>query len=112
MTKNVEQNLCIHLTGTLFLHGNSKSDFSGPIKKGLRLLLWGVSDTKATSCSFIHDLNVSRGESIFAEIVVLSPDSIDKKIEPGELYSVGFPQIKLGDFRIVDIRGIWEGKVP
>ena len=109
---DIDTNSCVHLKGTITLLLNPKSKFKGPIKKGLRLLLWGTSELKATSCSFIEDLPISKGESAVTEIVVLSPISIDKKIEIGQVYSVGIPQIKLAEFKVLDILGIWVGKVP
>lgn len=109
---DIDTSLCVHLRGTLTLLLNPKSEFTGPIKKGLRLILWGTSELKATSCSFVEDLSISKGESAVTEIVVLSPISIDKKNEVGQVYSIGIPQIKLAEFKVLDILGIWVGKVP
>jgi len=106
------ERLCVHIRGTMYFHGNTNSKFSGPVKRGLRLLLWGNSDKKATSCSFVNDLSISIGESKVTEVIILSPKSIDKKIKIGDNYAIGFPQIKIGEFKISEILGEWKGKVP
>lgn len=109
---DINNTLCIHLKGVFRLIGHPESDFIGPIKKGLRLVLWGDSFKKATSCSFVHDTNIKIGEKSILEIVILSPLSIDKRIQKGELYSIGIPGKKLGEFSITEIIGEWIGKVP
>lgn len=104
--------LAIHLKGIFFLSGNNESNFIGPVKAGLRLVMWGNSDKKATSCVFINDVNIRIGVNAECEIVILSPQSIDKELLLGDKYTIGYPGIKLGDFLLEDILGQWQGKVP
>lgn len=106
------ETLGLHLAGEFKLLGNSLSEFKGPIKKGLRLVMWGDSSKRATSCIFVKEMDMSIGETAAAEIIILSPQSIDKKIRIGETYSVGNPGIILGQFKIEKILGKWIGKVP
>jgi hypothetical protein len=106
------QSQCIHLRGEFNFHGNLNSAFHGPIKKGLRLLFWGYSAKIATSCSFVTDAKMNIGDFEIVELVVLSPQSIDKKLSLEEVYLIGFPEIAIGEFKIKNILGIWEGKVP
>lgn len=109
---DINNKLCIHLKGDFNLTGHPESEFVGPIKKGLRLVLWGDSFKKATSCSFVYDTDIRIGETSTLEIVILSPLSIDKKIQKGELYSIGIPGKRLGEFKITEIIGEWVGKLP
>lgn len=107
---NQSQNL--RLRGEFDFHGNSNSNFRGPIKEGLRLLFWGSSNKIATSCSFVENYDIYIGGVGIVDLIILSPQSIDKKISLDDTYSLGFPEISIGEFKINEILGIWEGKVP
>lgn len=109
---NINQILGLHLKGYFLLIGNSESAFKGPIKRGLRLVMWGDSNRKATSCSFINDVDIKIGEECEVEVVILSPQSIDKEINIGETYSIGAPGILLGEFKLIEVIGKWIGRVP
>jgi len=37
---------------------------------------------------------------------------IDKKILLEDTYSIGFPEIPIGEFKIKSILGEWKGKIP
>ena len=100
------------LEGEIKLIGNPLSNFKGPIKKGLRVVLWGESEKRATSCVFTEDVDVALGETAKCEIVILSSQSIDKEIIVNEIYPIGNPGIKLAEFKVIKIKGNWEGKVP
>jgi len=113
--KNLDDNqetLCLHVKGQLVFFGNTSSNFAGPIKQGLRLVLWGISEKRATSCVFINDVNFIKGDRANAEIIILSSLSIDKKIKIGENYSIGLPGLKLAEFKIENIVGKWIKKIP
>lgn len=107
-----EETLCLHIKGELVFIGNPLSNFIGPIKKGLRLVLWGNSKKRATSCIFINDIDLVKEAKVNAEIIILSSLSIDKKIFVGENYSIGTPGVKLADFKIENIVGKWIKEIP
>jgi hypothetical protein len=107
---NIEQVLNLNIEGEINFIGNPHSSFNGPIKKGLRLVLWGNSSKQATSCAFIKGVEIQVGEKANWEIIILSPQSIDKEIKVGETYSIGNPGIKLCDFKVTKINGMWDGK--
>ena len=103
---------CVHVYGKLTLHGSKNSIFKGPIKKGLRWLMWGNSSKIATSISFINNIDIAINEVKFAEIIIFTPQSIDKKIVTGEKYHLGILDTHIAEFEILKIVGIWEGKIP
>ena len=109
---NKEDYLCIHLKGDFYFHGNNNPEFVGPVVKGLRILFWGKSYKHPTSCSFVKDKKVFKGQTQTVELVLLSPQSIDRNLEVSQTYSVGFPGMEIGKFTIQKILGKWEGKVP
>ena len=112
MNISIDDVLGLHLKGVFKFNGNTDSEFKGPIKRGLRILFWGNTDRKATSCSFIKDAQVTIGETMEVEIVVYVPKSIDKNIQIGEDYHIGLPLKSLGIFTITEIMGEWEEKIP
>ncbi len=111
-SRQIQDTLCLHLKGQLIFWGSPSSNFVGPIKKGLRLVLWGNSDKRATSCVFINDVEFINGEKAEAEIIILSSLSIDRTIDVGASYSIGIPGIKLADFKIGYILGQWNKEIP
>lgn len=107
-----EETISLHIKGELSFIGNPLSNFSGPIKEGLRLVLWGNSEKRATSCIFINDIDLIKKARVNTEIIILSSLSIDKKIMVGEIYSIGIPGVKLADFKIENIVGKWIKEIP
>ena len=110
--KNIDNVIGLHLRGEFLFIGHQNSGFVGPIKKGLRLMLWGNSNKRVTSCSFVRDFPIKIGEKGYIEIVIASAKAIDKKIDIGQTYVIGTPEKKLGEFLITEIIGEWIGKVP
>jgi hypothetical protein len=106
--------LCIHLKGKLILLSiDGLYKFSGTLNRGLRLLFWGNSIYKgATSSSLIYTLTMDIGEAKIADVVILSPQSIDKELIIGETYSLGTPSKTIAKFQLSEVVGLWDGKVP
>jgi hypothetical protein len=104
--------LCVHVKGGFFFKGSTKSTFTGPIRKGLRLVLWGSSIRRASSIAFVDDSNIAMGTYGTCEIVILSPQSIDKKMKLEDEYNIGIPGLQLGTFTLHKILGQWQGKIP
>ena len=103
----------LHLKGIFCLTSIPSPAFDGLIKRGLRLLFSASLIPKtATSSSFIHDFRIGIGESRTVEIVINSPKSIGKLITSGEVYYIGYPSKAIGNFKVVEIVGKWEEKVP
>lgn len=109
---NNDEQLLLHLQGTLLNFRSVPEIFSGVIKKGLRLVLWGNSEKRYTSCVFISELDMRNREKASTEIIILSGKSIDKEIVENDIYSIGIPGTKIADFKVNKILGKWNGKVP
>jgi len=46
-------------------------------------VLWGNSNKQAPSCAFIKGVEIHVGEKVNWEIIILSPESIDKEVKVG-----------------------------
>jgi len=101
----------LHLKGFFYLHGKSVLEFKGPIKKGLRMVIWNT-ELRATSCSFVKNIDINIGDTAIVEIVISIPASIVNKIRIGEKYSIGNPGTEIGIFELKEIVGEWFGKAP
>jgi hypothetical protein len=108
---NLYNGLYLHLKGSLKLNPIA-SKYGSHIRRGLRILFWGNSERKATSCSFIKPIEIHNAQIVEAEIIIFSSQSIDKEIRIGESYSIGEPMMKIGEFILEKVIGEWSGKVP
>ena len=68
-TKNFETVL---IRGIFHFFGNSDSNFKGPIRQGFRPIVWIDSVSKATSCSFLFDDEILKGQEREINIVILN----------------------------------------
>lgn len=113
MNENEANNLIgVHLRGTFFLRGHPESNFHGPIKRGLRVLLWADSSKHATSCSFVNDSDLYIGDVSVLDVVIGTPRSLENGLHVGNVYSVGFPGVAIGEFKLTEIVGEWTEKMP
>lgn len=110
--KLANNTICLHIRGVILLRDNLNPLYAGVLKRGVRLILWGDYPTKATSISFIHDIEIQIGESRNCEIVILSPQSTGTVLKEDNTYSVGTPGHVIGELTIRSFVGRWEGKVP
>jgi hypothetical protein len=104
--------ICLHIKGIFYLKNKPSENFNNVIKRGLRLIAWKDSVFPPTSLSFIFDISLSVGEKKESQIVLLTPLETSKNIKPSDNFTIGYPNIELGEFIITEIIGEWEEKVP
>lgn len=101
------------ISGIFNFIGDKESGFTGPIKKGFRPIIWYDSIDRATSCSFVTDKTILKGDSAVIDIVILNELAIGKKIEKGIILNIGSSKHKIGEFMVKEHLGLWQnGKVP
>jgi len=104
----------ILLRGQLIFTGDPSSSFKGPIKRGLRPIVW-YQDIRegATSCSIVSDIEIKIGETKRADIVLLNQHQLPIAITEGTKLSIGSTVHKIADFIVEENLGSWQGdKVP
>src|SRR5689334_19789388 len=103
----------IHLRGILKFNGNPKSNFRGPLHKGLRPLLWLKKiEGEATSCALVSDVQISEGESKEVELFVLNEFQLKTSIMRGMTLSIGSlgkKVQKFAEFEVLEHLGEWKG---
>lgn len=74
MTNQYMENVrTILLSGSMHFFGNSNSSFVGPLKEGLRPIVWHGEDMRtSTSCSLISDVEIYLGETKSIKIIILN----------------------------------------
>ncbi|MFY0256531.1 hypothetical protein ACDQ55_21570 [Chitinophaga sp. 30R24] len=102
------------IRGQLNFLGNSKSAFRGPIRRGLRSIVWYTQlNGKSTSSSIISDIEIVEGESVKVDMVVLNQLQLEQPLIKGMVLNVGDTLHKFAEFIVEEHLGIWHGgKIP
>ncbi len=97
---------------------NSEYNFKGPMRKGLRPIVWYTKvEGEATSCALISDLEINEGESKEVQFLILNELQLRHPIKRGMVLNVGSigrsKVNKFGELEVLEHLGEWQGgKVP
>lgn len=102
------------IRGVFHFIEHSKYNFKGPMRKGLRPIVWYTNvDGEATSCALISDLEINEGESKEVELFILNELQLRQSIEKGMVLnvgSIGHSKVnKFGELEVLEHCGQWQG---
>ena len=97
---------------------NSEYNFKGPMRKGLRPIVWYTKvEGEATSCALISDIEINEGQSKEVELFILNELQLQHLIKKRmvlNIGSIGSSKVnKFGEFEVLEHLGEWQGgKIP
>lgn len=96
-----------------FLFNSNKNKyFKNKLSLGTRMSCWlGKNITRNTASSVIEVADEQNGE-FEAVFVLLNPNNFGDNFGLDSVLSFGSPGISVGEGKVVEIMGYWEGKVP
>jgi hypothetical protein len=106
------------IRGILHFIENVEYNFKGPMRRGLRPIVWYTQvKGEATSCALISDIEIRPGEKKEGELFILNEFQLRHQIKHGMILSIGSLShsrvIKFGEFEVLEHLGEWRGgKVP
>jgi hypothetical protein len=102
------------LRGNFHFIESSEYNFKGPMRKGLRPIIWySKVEGEATSCALISELEINEGENKEVKLFILNELQLGHPIEKGMVLnvgSIGHSKVnKFGEFEVFEHCGEWQG---
>jgi hypothetical protein len=104
----------ILLRGNFHFIENSEYNFKGPMRRGLRPIVWySKIEGEATSCALISNTEIKEGETKKVDLFILNEMQLKTPLRKGmtlNIGSIGHSKVnKFAEFKVLEHLGEWQG---